>query len=245
MKMKYHIILTCSLIVAFFVARHLYTRPTPKGDDGNVCGAVAVRQNERETAVFLSGKTPVSEKDAEPQATEMAGEEEPWIRPLDPNTLVLEGEQIAKVLQLSGTLMAENELRIMEKYAGWTDEEIAQRKQELEPRSGRTEEQAVERWEFYTLDVALRRAKERANPPSRGLGREGIEKTMVDTEEYKKFDQIRRYVHNTRFREDSYGKVRMEEADIEFLNRIIERLNQTAKTNELLRTYWDYRRRQP
>ena len=33
------------------------------------------------------------------------------------------------------------------------------------------------------------------------------------------------------------------EEDIAFLNRVVERLNAAAATNEVLRTYWDYLKR--
>jgi len=166
---------------------------------------------------------------------------EPWIPLFVPGVLQITREQLGRVI---GALGVENELQILDKYAGWTEEEAWKRWFELP-----TGEKTLEH-DFRTLALALQSAKERASPPPPrllGTWREARARTMPDTEEYKEIRQISDYFEKTCGQNEyggflNDGKLRSE-VDIEFLNRIIERLNQSAKTNELLRTYWDYRKR--
>ena len=62
------------------------------------------------------------------------------------------------------------------------------------------------------------------------------------TEEEREFSFIQMYVGLLVRDGAEHGSVRSE-AEIEFLNRVVERLNTAAATNEALRTYWDYRNR--
>jgi len=78
----------------------------------------------------------------------------------------------------------------------------------------------------------MKRAIEREVPrPFAYSKRDDMERIIINTEEPREVERIR-------FRLMTIGET--ENPDIEFLNRIVERLNSIAKTNEALRTYWDH-----
>jgi len=137
------------------------------------------------------------------------GVSSPWLHPLGENDTA--EDMLETMRRLNKELIAEYELGILAKYAGIPPEEI-----------GDSSERA-------TFRRAFAKAKEIADPPPPWLRNNSAPYRPVDTEEARAAMKIGVRLADTR---------QMTGEDRLFVNRIIDRLNQAAETNEFLRAYW-------
>ena len=147
---------------------------------------------------------------------------EPWLRPFGEDSTE---DLHQRLLRLQRDLRAEYELHVLEKYADWTKEKIEQRYREVSrPRGDATREEEKKRRreeaEIEILERAKSWMKSRANFDSNGF--DNFIEPITDD-----YEMVRGLV----------GKELTDE-DRKALNTIVERLNQKAATNLLIRTYW-------
>ena len=123
---------------------------------------------EKTTATNIDGGGNASATIVTPQdlTEEMAKVSELWLKPFESGVLEVSVYHIGPVLN---ALSVENELRLLDKYAG-VEEEALQRKMELARMVNKTEEQNAELEELYILGAALQRVEYRAYPPSSSRG---------------------------------------------------------------------------
>ena len=145
-------------------------------------------------------------------------EPEAWIRSISMGDTMEEIEE--KFTEIIGALCAEHELHVLNRRSPLTeDEEEGHRGtptvKMLMMIESYTEALLLARWGLAGQDI----------PPAERMRVKSSVHSVVDSKEGSEVARIRH-------------KSKMTDEDVEYLNNIIERLNQTAKTNSLLRNYW-------
>jgi len=159
---------------------------------------------------------------------------EQWITPLKEDTI---GEDMLNIASKTWqSYRAEFELYALSKYADWTREQAFQRWREIDAPPW-SEEHKLEERELDAFTTALNRERQRKSPPP--IARDGRNYVRMATKESIEFDRIYKKMRDSRWESP------LPDADREFMNAIITRLNQAARTNKALVTYWDYEKRRP
>ena len=227
MKKTKYIILAYLLIIICFFTWRLFNKPTVEKNDNDLKNTNANTSNKQ-----IKNETVKPEQKGQPQGsaqeTKLAKEMEsskPRISLLNVNDS--RGRKGQKLDGVSAGLRAEYYLYILNKYADWTEKEVEQRWWELEKSSDRnTEENQILRSELDNLSIARYEAKRRATPPNERERAQDVPKLPIYTKDYNEMGRIWRADQIT-------------EEDVEIIDRIVERLNEAGKTNELLRNYWE------
>jgi len=224
MKKHYYIITGICLLVIACLAVYCLRKRLACQEDNAEKGIIhtpmeyGVRQDnitQLKQGVRAIGENAEAETAKEPDVSEQ------WLTPFEMD----EGKESLedKFHLLGNALDAEYELHILNKYDGWTEEQLDQRLRELA--QSKEPSRLAEQDEIEHLGVAQGRAAIRAIPLAERERYYDIPRVSSDTEEARKFRKIRR-------------QPQMTDEDREFLNNVVNRLNQVAQTNDLLRNYW-------
>jgi len=151
---------------------------------------------------------------------------EQWICPFSAEDTPEEME--GKFRQMDRMLQADFELRVLAKYAAWTDEEARTRFWEIRGTGIHSEALRLEESELRLLPGARGRERSRTNPPSDWGAADGLftHGASFYTREVEMFT----YLRDRRCSKDG---------DMEAINRIVTRLNQAISLNKTILTYWD------
>ena len=149
---------------------------------------------------------------------------EQWIRPFEEGDTTIDQRRFSHIFW---TLYTEFELRVLAKYADWTEEQRKQRFWALQGTGDRSEAVRLEESELIVLPGVRRREQSRINPPSSWEAADDLmHRSSIYTKEVDTLGEIRR-------------KSQLTDEDRKTMNQIIARLNRAISSNKAILTYDD------